>query len=133
MWAGADALHSAGIMVPCRASKVLYDALTYGVLNAPLSVTEAEGLGKLQNRFSSDINLVDQQLPNSLLNFSVNAVECLAVVGIILFAAPGLLVVLIVVLALLACVQHFYVLTSRQLRRLDLGSKSPLYEILSDT
>ncbi|KAG0284459.1 Canalicular multispecific organic anion transporter 1, partial [Dissophora globulifera] len=47
-----------------RASKIIYDRLLTRVLRLPMSFFDVTPMGRIMNRFSSDINAIDSQLPS---------------------------------------------------------------------
>ncbi|KAL8281226.1 hypothetical protein RQP46_006260 [Phenoliferia psychrophenolica] len=113
------------------ASRRMHEKLLHSVLAAPLSKLEYGGVGKLLNRFGSDIFQVDFSLPNQIVNVTHLLLSCIGSMIIICAAAPWVTLVVFVVVVVFVAIQRFYTRTSQQLRRLDLGSKTPLYGLLS--
>lgn len=89
--------------------------------------------GSIINRFSQDIQLVDAELPISLLNTAANTLVAIAQAIMLLPASYWLAVTYPFLVGTLYSVQKYYLRTSRQLRFLDLEAKSPLYSHFMET
>ncbi|KAJ7697815.1 P-loop containing nucleoside triphosphate hydrolase protein [Mycena rosella] len=101
--------------------------------DAPLTVLEAAGVGKVLNRFSSDMNVIDVSLPISIMGATQIGLALLGSLLVITVTTPWIGLLIFGIVALFSVVQYFYTKTSSQLRRLDLASRTPLYNLLTDT
>jgi len=110
-------------------------ALLETVLGAPMSFFSVTDTGVTINRFSQDLMLIDMELPVAALNTFATFVLVIAQMILIGIASIYAAIAFPIVLIALFFIQKCYLRTSRQLRLLDLESKSPLYsqfmEILS--
>ncbi|KAK8001740.1 ABC transporter [Apiospora marii] len=107
-------------------AKLHYTLLTT-TLSAPITFFSVTDIGSITNRFSQDINLIDAELPFSLINFVTNGLTSLAQALMIIPASTWLLIGYPILFGVLWVLQKFYLRTSRQLRFLDLDAKSPIY------
>ncbi|KAK8101492.1 hypothetical protein PG999_011866 [Apiospora kogelbergensis] len=105
----------------------LHYTLLRTTLSAPITFFSVTDIGSITNRFSQDINLVDAELPFSLINFVTNGLTSLAQALMIIPASYWLLIGYPILFGVLWVLQKFYLRTSRQLRFLDLDAKSPIY------
>lgn len=96
------------------------------LVGAPLRFFTRTDQGVVTNLFSQDLNLVDTELPNALLNALINIAMALGQAAVIVTASPYIAISYPFLLALMWAIQKFYLRTSRQLRILDLETKSPL-------
>lgn len=111
----------------------LFREATFGVLRAPTSFFDTNPVGRIINRFSKDQDAIDNLLPESLrgvLSTFTNIALALAVVTFTSFYAIFLI---IPSLAVYYYYQKMYRETSRELKRLDNLSKSPLVAQFSET
>ncbi|RDA86714.1 hypothetical protein CP532_4180 [Ophiocordyceps camponoti-leonardi (nom. inval.)] len=114
------------ILISPYTARKLHAVLLRVVMRAPQSFFSATDSGSILNRFSQDMTIIEGQLPIGVLIavsnlFSSMAAAALVTVGsVYMVASIPFLVFVIWVL------QHVYLSTSRQLRLLDLESKSPL-------
>lgn len=88
--------------------------------------------GVTLNRFSQDLMLIDMELPLAALNTFATFVLCVGQMALIAVAAPYATIAFPVVAITVYLIQKFYLRTSRQLRFLDLETKSPLYTQFSE-
>ena len=96
------------------------------VMEAPMAFFNDVDTGVTINRFSQDMQLIDGELPGSLMNFVVSVFIVAGQAMLIVAATPYILVAFPIVLGILYSIQRLYLKTSRQLRIIDLEAKSPL-------
>jgi ABC-type multidrug transport system fused ATPase/permease subunit len=96
-------------------------------IRAPLSFFAATDNGVTLNRFSQDMTQVDLALPIALMSSAESFFGCIATIGLIATGSPFMATTIPVTLIVLYFLQKIYLKTSRQLRYLDLESRSPLY------
>ncbi|KAF6838319.1 hypothetical protein CMUS01_04702 [Colletotrichum musicola] len=102
-------------------------------LGAPMHFFSTTDTGSIVNRFSQDIQLIDAELPISLLNVAANGLMCIAQALMIIPASYQLIAAFPFLFGVLWLIQRFYLRTSRQLRFLDLDAKTPMYSQFLET
>uniref|UniRef100_A0A670Y9S5 ABC-type glutathione-S-conjugate transporter n=1 Tax=Pseudonaja textilis TaxID=8673 RepID=A0A670Y9S5_PSETE len=115
------------------ASRKLFQHLLLDVLHSPMIFFEQTPSGNLLNRFSKEMDAIDSIIPDklkSLLGFLFNLLEIYVV---IMVATPMVLAAILPLSALYVAFQVFFVTTSCQLKRLEAGSRSPIYSNISET
>ena len=85
------------------------------------------------NRFSKDIEAVDQELTPFVEGAFVSLVQCLSTVILIAYITPGFFVVAIFIAILYYLVGYFYMAGSRELKRFESISRSPIHQHFSET
>lgn len=116
-----------------KASKKLHNDMAYAVIMAPMSFFETTPIGRIVNRFSSDINAVDeefQQIVSFLLRSALDYTLTVMLIGIYL---PWFLVLNTVLLLIFYYYQRLYVVLSRELKRMLSISYSPVMSLMSET
>ncbi|PNJ66042.1 ABCC3 isoform 9, partial [Pongo abelii] len=116
-----------------QAARVLHQALLHNKIRSPQSFFDTTPSGRILNRFSKDIYVIDEVLAPvilMLLNSFFNAISTLVV---IVASTPLFAVVILPLAVLYTLVQRFYAATSRQLKRLESVSRSPIYSHFSET
>ncbi|TVY56754.1 ABC transporter FUM19 [Lachnellula cervina] len=103
------------------------------LLNAPLRYFTTTDQGEILNLFSQDMNLIDTELPLALMNVIYAVFQALGQAAVLMTSSPYLAISYPFLAALLWLVAKFYLRTSRQMRLLDLETKSPLYTHFLDT
>ena len=109
------------------ASRYLHKVLLLNVLRCPLSFFDRTPIGRIINRFSKDIYLIDETIPRSFGSFLNALFGIVLVFSIICYATPLFLTVIIPMGIFYFVVQRIYVATSRQLKRLESISRSPIF------
>uniref|UniRef100_A0A8B9CSQ7 ABC-type glutathione-S-conjugate transporter n=1 Tax=Anser brachyrhynchus TaxID=132585 RepID=A0A8B9CSQ7_9AVES len=115
------------------ASHKLFLQLLRNVGRSPMVFFEQTPIGNLLNRFSREMDAIDSIIPDklkSLLGFLFNLLEIYLV---IIVATPKAAMAIVPLTVFYAVFQHFYVVTSCQLRRMDAASRSPIYSHISET
>uniref|UniRef100_A0A8C0E917 ABC-type glutathione-S-conjugate transporter n=1 Tax=Bubo bubo TaxID=30461 RepID=A0A8C0E917_BUBBB len=115
------------------ASHKLFLQLLRNVARSPMVFFEQTPIGNLLNRFSREMDAIDSVIPDklkSLLGFLFNLLEIYLV---IIVATPRAAMAIVPLTVLYAVFQHFYVITSCQLRRTEAASRSPIYSHISET
>ncbi|KAJ7731940.1 P-loop containing nucleoside triphosphate hydrolase protein, partial [Mycena maculata] len=124
--------YATGVVMP-QGARGVHTELLNSLLRAPLTAIEAAGVGKILNRFSSDMNVIDVSLPISIMAVSQMGLALFGSLILITVTTPWIGLLIFATVATFSVVQFFYTKTSSQLRRLDLGSRTPLYNLLTDT
>ncbi|WYZ45022.1 hypothetical protein EsH8_VIII_000338 [Colletotrichum jinshuiense] len=89
--------------------------------------------GEILNRFSEDMQLIDMDLPSSMVNYTTTGVSVLAKVVILAVFSQYLGITLPFLATVLYFLQRFYLQTSRQIRLLGIEAKAPLYTHFSES
>ncbi|KAJ4003924.1 hypothetical protein NW752_012062 [Fusarium irregulare] len=116
-----------------RAGASLHHDALQTLIQAPLRFFTTTDTGVVTNLFSQDLNLVDTELPSALLSTLFSVAQALGQAAVMVTSSPFIAISYPFLIALLWVVQKFYLRTSRQLRLLDLETKSPLYTHFLDT
>nr|XP_026483252.1 multidrug resistance-associated protein 1 isoform X3 [Vanessa tameamea] len=110
-----------------RAARILHELLLDNVLKAPLQFFEVTPVGRILSRFSKDMDVVDTSLPSQASDVIYCAFEVLGTLFVISFSTPIFMAVILPIGVVYYVIQRFYVATSRQLKRLESVSRSPIY------
>ncbi|XP_073760424.1 ATP-binding cassette sub-family C member 2 isoform X3 [Callorhinus ursinus] len=116
-----------------HASNILHRQLLSNILQAPMSFFDTTPTGRIVNRFAGDISTVDDTLPLSLRSWILCFLGIISTLVMICTATPIFVVIIIPLGLIYMSVQIFYVATSRQLKRLDSVTRSPIYSHFSET
>ncbi|NXH21247.1 MRP6 protein, partial [Bucco capensis] len=130
---GRFASTAAVLLGGVSASHKLFLQLLSDVARSPMVFFEQTPIGNLLNRFSREMDAIDSVIPDklkSLLGFLFNLLEIYLVVMV---ATPKAAMAIVPLTVLYAAFQHFYVITSCQLRRMEAASRSPIYSHISET
>uniref|UniRef100_A0A671T8L9 ATP-binding cassette, sub-family C (CFTR/MRP), member 2 n=1 Tax=Sinocyclocheilus anshuiensis TaxID=1608454 RepID=A0A671T8L9_9TELE len=115
------------------ASRTLHTSLLSNILKVPMMFFDTTPSGRIVNRFAKDIFTVDEMIPMSFRSWILCLLGVLGTLFVICLATPIFTAVVVPMAVIYYFVQRFYVATSRQLRRLDSVSRSPIYSHFGET
>ncbi|KAM6263588.1 ATP-binding cassette sub-family C member 2 isoform 2-T2 [Spheniscus humboldti] len=116
-----------------RASRVMHQQLLSNILRVPMSFFDTTPTGRIVNRFAKDIFTIDEAIPMSFRSWLSCFMAIISTLLMISLATPFFAVVIIPLSIFYYFVLRFYVSTSRQLRRLDSVTRSPIYSHFGET
>lgn len=108
-------------------SSKLHRDMANSVLKAPMSFFETTPLGRILNRFTNDVYKVDESLVRVFSMFFGNMFKVSLSILVICFSTWPFIFLIVPLLALYIYYQQYYMRTSRELRRLDSVSRSPIF------
>ncbi|XP_025016128.1 multidrug resistance-associated protein 1-like isoform X2 [Tetranychus urticae] len=116
-----------------RVSTIFHRKLLMQIFRAPISFFDINPSGRIINRFSKDLNTVDTTLRFFWGYWITGLFEVVSALVIISINIPLLIPALLPVGLLYWFLQRVYISSSRQLKRLESVSRSPIYSYFSET
>ncbi|KAK6200456.1 uncharacterized protein RJT21DRAFT_130974 [Scheffersomyces amazonensis] len=116
-----------------RASKYFHDTMAKRVLRSPMSFFETTPVGRILNRFSEDINVVDTFLTQLWLGVFHFGTNTFGASGVIVFNFPLMTFVLLVLLYFFNRLRLYFIPASRELKRLSSAHRSPVFAYLQES
>ncbi|KAK6462758.1 P-loop containing nucleoside triphosphate hydrolase protein [Scheffersomyces coipomensis] len=116
-----------------NASRKIHDRMALRVVKAPMSFFDRTPIGRIMNRFTNDINQIDDNVPRILQDFMghvMNTLIAFLTVGLIM---PWFIIVIFSLSGIYWYYQLYYVSISRELKRLISISTSPIFGHLGET
>jgi ABC-type multidrug transport system fused ATPase/permease subunit len=115
------------------ASRRVHERLIHKITHAKFRFFDQTPLGQLMNRFSKDIESVDQEVAP----VAIGVVHCMAsiitIVILISVITPAFLIAGVFISILYFLIGRFYINSSRDLKRLESVHRSPLYQQFGET
>ncbi|KAK7987123.1 hypothetical protein PG988_002111 [Apiospora saccharicola] len=121
------------ISIAPRVARKMHSRVLLTVMNAPISYLSSADPGSLINRFSQDMELVDMELPVSLIHTVLMAFVLTAQILVIASTAKFAGAALPFCILAAYMTQKYYLRTSRALRLLDIEAKSLLFNHFLET
>ncbi len=115
------------------ASKNLHSSCLWGVLHSPLQFFVANPTGRILNRFSKDQNVVDEAFPVTSYDFLQSAAFCISAVILVCISIPYLTILMAPLAYLFVVFRTRYLRSSREVKRLEATTRSPVYADFSST
>jgi ATP-binding cassette subfamily C (CFTR/MRP) protein 1 len=116
-----------------QASKVVHKNLLNNVLKSPMKFFDTNPIGRIVNRFTSDLDTMDQMIPFALMDFIWCLMECITIVLLISVTTPPFIGIMVPLIGIYFFIQKIYITSSRQIKRLYSISKSPIFSHFTET
>lgn len=116
-----------------KASWRIHTALVEAVTRAKFRFFDSTPLGQLVNRFSKDLEAIDQEVAPVAVGVLGSLASVISVVILISIITPKFLVAGIFISMAYFAIGMFYLKSSRDLKRLESVQRSPLYQQFGET
>lgn len=116
-----------------RGARTLFDSLLTRIIHAPMRFFDTTPVGRILNRFGKDVSTIDLQIARSA-SFLIECVTAIiASTVVITIITPQFLIVAIGISCLYFIIGLFYLRISRELKRLNSVSRSPIYSHFTES
>lgn len=116
-----------------RVSKEIFKLLLDRVMRAKIRFFDSTPIGRIMNRFSRDIEGVDQELGPYTEAAIVTFISCVATIIVITLITPAFLIFAIFIMLLYMQVGVSYLTLSRDLKRYESITRSPIHQHFTET
>ncbi|XP_021347161.1 multidrug resistance-associated protein 1-like isoform X1 [Mizuhopecten yessoensis] len=111
----------------------LHAQMLHCTFRSPMSFFDTTPIGRIMNRFSSDIDVLDDRLPRTYRLINIVVFILISTVLVICIEIPTFLVALVPAGVIFAVALISYLPTTRQLKRIESVTRSPVYNHFSET
>lgn len=115
------------IFCSIEASRKLHERMAFAIFRSPMNFFETTPSGRILNRFSSDVYRVDEVLARTFNMLFANSARAVFTMLVIATSTPAFLLLVIPLSYVYLSYQKYYLRTSRELKRLDSVTRSPIY------
>nr|XP_061802825.1 ATP-binding cassette sub-family C member 4-like [Nerophis lumbriciformis] len=116
-----------------RSTQMLHNRMFSAVLRAPVRFFDINPIGRILNRFSKDISQMDSLLPLTFVDFYQLFLQNLGVLAVAASIIPLLLLCITPLLFIFLYLRRYYLATSRDIKRLESTTRSPVFSHLSSS
>ncbi|KAL0070194.1 hypothetical protein AAF712_002684 [Marasmius tenuissimus] len=116
-----------------NASRTLHRNALRRVMHAPVAFFDTTPLGRIMNRFSKDIDTLDNVVGEAMRQFLGTIVQVIGSIVLVSIIIPWFLIAVVFVLVLYYWITIFYRASARELKRLDAVLRSSLYSHFSES
>ncbi|KAK6459161.1 multidrug resistance-associated protein/mitoxantrone resistance protein, ABC superfamily [Scheffersomyces xylosifermentans] len=116
-----------------KASSYFHTRLATSVLASPMSFFETTPVGRILNRFTEDIALLDMQLPWTFIGLAQWLVQGAITFIVITYNLPAMFIVLTVLFFIYNYVRMLFIPATRDLKRIESVSKSPVLATIQES
>uniref|UniRef100_W5MTP6 Multidrug resistance-associated protein 1-like n=1 Tax=Lepisosteus oculatus TaxID=7918 RepID=W5MTP6_LEPOC len=115
------------------ASRKLHFQMLNSILHQSLQFFDMTPIGQVINRFTKDMYVIDERFHYYLRTWLNCMLDVLGTILIITAVTPAFLLVVVPLALIYLAVQRYYIASSRQIRRLDGASRSPIISHFTET
>lgn len=116
-----------------KSSQMLHNRMLARVLRAPVSWFNTTPSGRIMNRFSKDVDTVDVNIRFNVRLLMVIALRSVTSLILISIGSVYSIILIIPIVLLYFLFQMFYISTSRQLKRIQSTTTSPIFSHFTET
>lgn len=116
-----------------RASRRLHANLLERVMHSPMTFFDTTPIGRIVNRFAKDIDVVDSMIPGTFRSWMNCLLQVASTIFIICYSFPTFLIIVIPLGIIYYLIQKIFIVTTRQLKRLESITRSPIYSHFNET
>ncbi|KEH18322.1 ABC transporter-like family-protein [Medicago truncatula] len=116
-----------------KASNAFFSSFTKAIFNAPTLFFDSTPVGRILTRASSDLSILDLDMPHSILFALSVAIEILVIICIMVSVTWQVLIVAVPVMVASIFIQQYYQTTARELMRINGTTKAPVMNFAAET
>ncbi|ODN02369.1 ATP-binding cassette sub-family C member 8 [Orchesella cincta] len=122
-----------GKQAGANSREILHQRMMDRVVRCPVRFFESTPIGRIINRFSSDVAVVDRKLCISMQRFLQFVFLCFSAIVVNAIVNAWFLLLAIPIVAIYYYIQRFYRFSSRELQRIQAISRGPIYSHFHET
>ncbi|KAJ0120991.1 hypothetical protein J7T55_015731 [Diaporthe amygdali] len=115
-----------------RASKVMLKRAMFRVLRAPMSFFDTTPLGRITNRFSKDIDVMDNNLTDSMRMYLLMLGQIIATIGLILAYYYYFVAAMVPLMIVFIFAAYYYRASAREIKRHEAILRSHVFAKFSE-
>ncbi|BFZ17594.1 hypothetical protein BsWGS_20633 [Bradybaena similaris] len=116
-----------------NASQRLHNSMLNTILHQPMSFFDTTPLGRILNRFSRDVDVLDVGMSRQVRLMLQTLATLVSIIVVISYTTPIFLAVVVPIMIVYVLFQKFYISSSRQIRRLESTTRSPIFSHFGET
>ncbi|XP_063966914.1 ATP-binding cassette sub-family C member 4-like isoform X1 [Lytechinus pictus] len=117
--------------ISVNASAILHNRMFEALIRAPMQFFDTNPIGRILNRFSKDIGFMDELLPITFADFNAISLQTLAFIIVISIFNPIVLLFTVPLCVAFILVRRYFLASSRDIKRLEGITRSPVFSHLS--
>ncbi|CAK6954010.1 ATP-binding cassette sub-family C member 4-like [Scomber scombrus] len=114
-------------------AQTLHNRMFNAILRTPVHFFDFNPIGRILNRFSKDIGYLDSLLPWTFVDFIQVFLQVLGVIAVAAIVIPWILIPVFPLLVVFLFLRCYFLQTSRDIKRLESTTRSPVFSHLSSS
>ncbi|XP_060888186.1 ATP-binding cassette sub-family C member 4-like [Labrus mixtus] len=119
------------VLVRCTQS--LHNRMFDAILRTPVRFFDVNPIGRVLNRFSKDIGQLDSNMPWTFVDFIQVFLQILGVIAVSISVIPWIVIPVLPLLIVFLFLRRYFLQTSRDIKRLESTTRSPVFSHLSSS
>ncbi|XP_019724109.1 ATP-binding cassette sub-family C member 4 isoform X2 [Hippocampus comes] len=116
-----------------RSTQALHNSMFNAILRTHVRFFDVNPIGRVLNRFSKDIGQLDSIMPWTFVDFIQVFLQILGVVAVAVGVIPWILLPVLPLLIVFIFLRRYFLETSRDIKRLESTTRSPVFSHLSSS
>lgn len=116
-----------------RACQLFHSNLLQQTLHLPITFFDTTPIGRIMNRFSKDVHVLDKTLPSKIRSWIASFFNVISIFIMIIYLTPIFLGAFFPIFILYICILIFYIASLRQIARLEAMTRSKIYSQFCET
>ena len=113
-----------------KASRVLFEDFSNAIFDAPLRWLDTTPTGRILNRFTADFNVIDESMADGLGFFLNQVLQLVAILVAGVLVSPLFILFAGILLSVCVYLARLYLPGTRDVKRIESVTRSPLFEHL---
>uniref|UniRef100_A0A665TG51 Multidrug resistance-associated protein 4 n=1 Tax=Echeneis naucrates TaxID=173247 RepID=A0A665TG51_ECHNA len=114
-------------------AQTLHNSMFSAILRTPVHFFDINPVGRILNRFSKDIGYLDSLLPWTFVDFIQVFLQVIGVIAVAAIIIPWILIPIVPLLVVFLFLRCYFLQTSRDIKRLESTTRSPVFSHLSSS
>lgn len=115
-----------------RSSRNLYERMTQAILRARPQFFDRTPVGRIMNRFSKDLETIDQEIAPTLLFLLNVMLQGIVILVVSSYALPPMTGFSVLILGVYGLIGAVYIVSSRDLKRIESVQRSPIFTLVGE-
>ncbi|XP_061925145.1 ATP-binding cassette sub-family C member 4-like [Entelurus aequoreus] len=116
-----------------KSAQTLHNSMFEAILRTPVHFFEINPIGRILNRFSKDMGYLDSVLPWTFVDFTQVFLQVFGVILVSSIIIPWILIPFVPLFSVILCLRRYFLQTSRDIKRLEATTRSPVFSHLSSS
>ncbi|KAF1371659.1 hypothetical protein PFLUV_G00270750 [Perca fluviatilis] len=116
-----------------RSAQSLHNRMFNSILKSPVHFFDVNPIGRVLNRFSKDIGQLDSMLPWTFADFIQVFLQIVGTIAVSVSVIPWILIPVVPLLLVFLFLRRYFLQTSRNIKRLEATTRSPVFSHLSSS
>ncbi|KAM6893207.1 ATP-binding cassette sub-family C member 4 [Lycodopsis pacificus] len=116
-----------------KSAQSLHNRMFTSILATPVRFFDVNPIGRVLNRFSKDIGQLDSNMPWTFVDFIQVFLQIIGVICVAVSVIPWILIPVLPLLLVFIYLRRYFLQTSRNVKRLESTTRSPVFSHLSSS